>query len=189
MKHPLVILLILFCPSAFGQNISFFKEDITFTINKYHFIVDGFYWFANLSEKRTESFIYYPFGIGSEKEQVDTFEVHNITHNYFPKILNRSENGFSFMLKMAGRDTAVYHIKYIQTISDDSVRYILTSTSLWNKPLDHAEYKLIIGKDIELLKSSYEPDKIYDIESNQIYFWKKDSFMPEYDMTFHFKNK
>ncbi|MBN1396786.1 MAG: hypothetical protein JXA06_02030 [Bacteroidetes bacterium] len=189
MKNLLIITLVMFCPSAFGQQISFFKEDITFTLSRDHFTVDGFYWFANFSEKRTESFIYYPFGIGSEKEQVDTFEVHNITHNFYPKIINRSKNGFSFLLKIAGRDTVVYHIKYIQTITGDSARYILTSTNLWNRPLDHAEFKLIIGKYIELLNSSYEPDKIYDIESNKIYFWKKDNFIPAYDMTFHFKHK
>ncbi len=183
----IIILLFLMSPAVFSQDLSFFKEDINFTLDMNYFTVDGYYWFANQSEKPSESTIYYPFSNGTEK--IDSIEVYNISQNTIPKILNRSKDGFTFLLKIAGGDTAVYHIKYIQTIVSDSVKYILTSTQRWNKALDNAEYKLIVANNLKLSGFSYEPDKIYEIEGKKIYFWKRSNFMPAYDMIFHFNYK
>jgi hypothetical protein len=181
------LLLFLFNSSVYSQGLSFFKEDITFTLDRKYFIVDGFYWFANQSGMRCENVIYYPFGNSSEKEQVDSVEVYNISQNIIPGVINHNNNGFSFLLGIAARDTAVYHIKYIQKVASDSVKYILISTQQWNKALDNAEYKLIVGKQIKLTKFSYKPDKVYDIEDKNIYYWKRSNFMPKVDMIFHFK--
>jgi hypothetical protein len=183
----ILVFLFLFTPAIYGQELSFFKEDITFTLDRNYFTVDAYYWFANQSDMRREDIIYYPFGNSSEKEKVDSFEVCNISQNTIPKIVNNSKNGFTFLLEITGRDTAVYHIKYIQTIASDSVKYILTSTQQWNKALDHAEYKLIVDKQIKLTEFSYKPDKVYNIEGKKIFFWKRINFMPTSDMIFHFK--
>jgi hypothetical protein len=149
--------------------------------------VDANYWFANQSDKNCEKIIYYPFGNSTEKEQVDSVEVYNISQNIVPRVINHNNNGFSFLLGIAARDTAVYHIKYIQKITSDSVKYILISTRQWNKALDNAEYKLIVDKKIKLTRFSYKPDKEYDIEGKKIYYWKRNDFMPASDMVFHFK--
>jgi hypothetical protein len=186
MKYILIVLF-LFSPAIHGQELSFYKEDITFALDREYFTVDAFYWFTNQSDMRCENIIYYPFGNSSEKEKVDSVEVYNISQNIIPKIINRSNNGFSFLLNIAGRDTEVYHIKYFQKIASDSVRYILISTQQWNKALDHAEYKLIVDKHIILTGFSYQPDTVYNIEDKKIYFWKKSNFMPASDMVFHFK--
>jgi len=187
IMRSILILLFLIGSAVRGQDLSFFQEDITFTLDKNYFSVDGYYWFANQSNKICESMIYYPFGISSEREKVDSVEVYNISQNAIPKIINRSKNGITFLLSIAGMDTAVYHIKYIQTIAGDSVKYILTSTQKWNKALDNAEYKLMVDTRIKLTGFSYEPDKVYNIEGKKIYLWKRSNFMPASDMLFHFK--
>jgi hypothetical protein len=181
------LLLFLFNSSVYSQGLSFFKEDITFTLDRKYFIVDGFYWFANQSDMRCENVIYYPFGNSSEKEKVDSIEVYNISQNTIPKIINRDIKGFTFLLDIAGRDTEVYHIKYFQKVASDSVKYILISTKQWNKALDHAEYKLIVDKQIEFTSCSYKPDRVYDINNSKIYYWARSNFMPTSDMIFHFK--
>lgn len=183
----ILIFLCLSHPCIYAQELSFYKEDITFTLDRNHFTVDAFYWFANQSNGNCEKIIYYPFGISNEKEQVDSFEVYNILRNIVPKIINRSKNGFSFLLEIANRDTEVYHIKYVQKIASDSVKYILISTQQWNKALDNAEYKLIVDKQIQLTRFSYKPDKVYDINDKKIYYWARSHFMPISDMVFHFK--
>ncbi|MGD1047075.1 MAG: hypothetical protein ABR936_17360 [Bacteroidota bacterium] len=186
MKAMLMFLL-FFHPFAYSQELSFYKEDITFTLDRKHFTVDAFYWFANQSDKNYEKIIYYPFGNSSEKEQIDSIEIVNVSLNIIPTIIDHDKNGFSFLLGIAARDTAVYHIKYIQNITCDSVKYILISTQQWNKALDHAEYKLIVDKHIILTKFSYKPDKVYDINDKKIYYWARSNFMPTSDMIFHFK--
>jgi hypothetical protein len=181
------IILFLFHPYIYAQELLFYKEDIAFTLDRNYFRVDGFYWFANQSDMRCENIIYYPFGNSSEKEKVDSIEVYNISQNTIPKITNRDLKGFTFLLDIAGRDTEVYHIKYFQKIASYSVKYTLLSTKQWNKALDHAEYKLIVDKQIELTSFSYKPDRVYDINDNKIYYWARSNFMPKSDMVFHFK--
>ena len=162
---------------------------MTFALDRYHFTVNGFYWFANQSDKNCEKIIYYPFGNSSEKEQVDSVEVRTMTQNIIPVILGRNNNGFSFLLGIAARDTEVVHVKYIQNIASDSVKYILSSTQQWNKALENAEYKLIVDKQIQLTSFSYKPDRVYVIQDNKIYYWARSNFMPSSDMIFHFKYK
>ena len=185
----IVIFLLLFNPYIFSQEISFYKEDITFKLDRNYFKVDAYYWFANQSDKNYEKVIYYPFGNNSEKEQIDSLEVSNISQNIIPKISNYNKDGFLFLLGIAARDTEVYHIKYVQKITSDSVKYILLSTRQWNKALDNAEYKLIVDNQIKLTKFSYQPDKAYDITDKKIYYWKRSNFIPKSDMIFHFKYK
>jgi hypothetical protein len=186
MKAMLMFLL-LFQPFAYSQELSFFKENITFTLDRKHFTVDACYWFANQLDKNCEKTIYYPFGSGSEKEQVDSIEIANISLKIIPTIIDHDKNGFSFLLEVAANDTEVYHIKYIQEIASDSARYILISTQQWNKALDNAEYKLIVDKRIELTSFSYKPDRVYTVNDKKIYYWAKSNFMPASDMVFHFK--
>jgi hypothetical protein len=187
IMRSIFILFFLIIPAVYGQDLSFFKEDITFTLDRNYFTVDGFYWFTNQSNKKCENIIYYPFGNSSGNEKVDSVEIYDISKNITPKIINRSINGFTFLLQIAGKDTAVYHIKYIQTIAGDSVKYILTSTQEWNKALDQAEYKLVVDTKTKLYGFSNKPDKVYNIEDKKIYFWKRINFMPTSDMIFHFK--
>jgi hypothetical protein len=187
MAKYIFIVLFVYTSNLLGQEISFYKEDITFTLDSARFTVDAYYWFTNCSNMNYEKVIYYPFSNSSEKEPIDSIEIVNISRNSIPKIRNQNKRGFQFLVGIAARDTEVYHIKYIQKITNDSAIYILISTQQWNKPLDHAEYKLIVDKQIKLTKFSYKPDKVYNIDDKKIYYWKRSNFMPQSDMIFHFK--
>jgi hypothetical protein len=179
--------LLLLHPFAYSQELSFYKEDITFTLDRMHFTVDAFYWFANTSDKTCEKIIYYPFGNNSEKEQIDSIEIVNSSLNMIPTIIDHDKNGFSFLLRITAKDTNIYHIKYSQKIASDSVKYILISTQQWNKKLDNAAYKLIVDKNIELTGFSYKPDRVDDFTGEKRYYWAMNNFMPAVDMIFHFK--
>jgi hypothetical protein len=169
------------------QDITFFQEDITFNLDINYFKVDGFYWFINHSNKSIEKLIYYPFDNNSALEQIDSVEVFDILKDSKLKISNLGRQGFSFLLEVTANNTAVCRIKYRQKIMSDSVKYILTSTQKWERPLENADYKLIVDKQIEITEFSYEPDKLFSIDGNKIYYWKMHNFMPVSDMIFRFK--
>jgi hypothetical protein len=180
------LIFLLFPPYLLGQDLTFYKEDITFTLGTNHFTVDGLYWFANRANKSCESLIYYPYGINSTTENVDSMEITNVSENSIPKIVGKDKNGFLFLLRLLANDTIVYHIKYMQNIASDSVRYILTSTQQWNRALEYADYKLIVDKKFIITKFSYKPDTVNNMENAKIYSWTKTNFMPYFDMVFHF---
>jgi len=185
----LVISLLALSSFASAQGIIFCKEDITFRLTSKYFLVDGTYWFSNPSGHETESLIYYPFSIAAGTDSVDSVDIVDLSKGFQPRISNRTDAGFSFVLTMAGHDTALYHIAYRQRVSGDSAAYILRSAQAWNRPLEYAEYKLMAENSISVTEFSYKPDKIYDFEGKKIYLWRRSSFMPDRDFVIHFKPK
>jgi hypothetical protein len=174
---------------VFGQDVHFVKEDITFHLSHEYFIVDGYYWFSNPSDSGAERLIYYPLPIRGKTGSVDSIDVFDITQGIQPIISDRTEAGFGFTLAIASHDTALCHIAYRQKLSGDSAMYILRSTQAWNRPLEFAEYKLVVEDSIAITGSSYDPDKVYDIEGKKIYLWRRTNFMPEKEFVVHFKPK
>lgn len=165
----------------------FFKEDITFTLNSGNFIVDGYYWFSNESNKELEKMIFYPFGCTDSSEAVDSVTVFNMTNGVAQNILQKNENGLFFVVFLSVGDTTIYHITYRQSLTSDSVRYFLRSTQQWGKPLESAQYKLVVHNPVIVTKYSYEPDTLYTIQGDKIYYWNRRKFLPEADLVFHYK--
>jgi hypothetical protein len=188
MKFP-ALFLVLLAAFASAQDIRFGKEDITFRLSRDYFIVDGYYWFSNPSDRRIERLIYYPLPMTVKISPIDSVDVFDITHGIQPAISDRTEMGFSFMLTIADRDTTLCHIAYRQKVIGDSAIYILRSTQAWNRPLEYAEYKLVVEDSIAVTGFSYTPDKVYDIEGKKIYLWRRTDFMPEKDFVIHFQSK
>lgn len=179
---------LLLASRAVGQEVNFFKEDITFRLTTEFFYVDGTYWFSNPSNRKAEELIYYPIPVAGKNNPVDSIDFFDITQGVQPQISKRKEAGFNFILAIAAHDTALYHIAYRQKLNGDSAMYILRTTQAWNRPLEYAEYRLMIGDSIDVTGFSYDPDKVYTIEGNKIYLWKRVDFMPEKDFVIHFKS-
>ncbi|MCL5267532.1 MAG: hypothetical protein M1469_05450 [Bacteroidetes bacterium] len=180
-----VHLLLVSC--VFAQGINFLKEDIAFHLTGRYFIVDGYYWFCNSSSRNQGMLIFYP--IDASAGGVDSVNLSTVVVGAPVEIRDRTDGGFSFMLHLSADDTAVYRIVYRQRITADSAIYILRSTQAWNKPLESAEYKLILEEPITITQFSYKPDKVYTVGGKRIYFWKRLNFMPDKDMVIHFKSR
>jgi hypothetical protein len=181
-----IISIVLFISlTASGQRADFFKEDITFRLDKFYFDVEGYYWFANHSDKPVSSEIYYPFPV-YKGGVVDSIRLYNISAGQKTRYSLEGNNGISFHLFIPPHDTVLFQIGYRQKISGDSAIYILKTTKGWGKPLVNAEYKLIAPDNLNIKKFTYPPDKLYNIEKEKIYYWKMENFMPDNDMKFNF---
>jgi hypothetical protein len=185
----IVIFLVVLSSCILSQDLNFIREDITFNLDTACFKVEGFYWFHNSSSEETGQLIYYPFPVSDKKGIIDSVDVIDITASIRRNIVDLTDNGFYFFVSLPPQDTGLYRITYRQKLYADSAVYILRSTASWGKPLESAEFKLIVNNP-ELVKSfSYSPDTTYNIEDKIIYYWKRDNFMPEKDMVFHFRRK
>jgi len=180
MKAVINIFLIL-STSIFSQGVKFFAEDITFRLDKEYFIVDGVYWFFNDTDKPVEKIIFYPFPFDTAAGEVDSITIYNLSEQREETALQINDNGLRYLLVMAASDTCIYRIGYRQRVRNGCVKYILTSTAAWNRPLEWAKYKLIADNSAEINMFSYDPDRLYTIENEKIFFWGKRNFQPEYD--------
>jgi hypothetical protein len=182
----ILLIVLAFSSYIICQEFRFTREDITFRIDTLYFYVDGYYWFVNLSEEEIRKSIYFPVSKGGDIK-TDSMEVYDVGKVRPVNIYSVNSGGFSFTAHIFPGDTAVYRIKYRQKINSDSVTYILLSTQQWNRPLDLAEYKLIVNNSTGLIGAAYKHDKIYTIGEDKIYYWNREKFMPDRDMVFHFR--
>lgn len=171
---------------SFGQQAEFCFEDITFNLDGNYFGVEGHYWFANNNKETIKAEIFYPFP-NAKEEKIDSIKVIDISKLKEIRYRSEREQGISFPLVIKAKDTLLIKISYRQKLNSDSAVYILRSTRMWKKPLSKAEYKLIIPGSFQVETFSYAPDKLFNVESKKIYYWKKCNFMPNDDMVFHFK--
>ena len=184
----IIVILFFFGSILLAQSVDFYKEDITFKLNKNKFCVDGIYYFRNNTDKIQKDLIYFPVKSICPNSEADSVNVFNLSKMLSVKISKKSANGFFFILEVDAGDSAHYQIKYQQDICCDSVLYILKSTQRWGKPLSSGIYKLLAHKSIKVNYFSYEPDKEYNIDDFYIYSWKKKDFFPNQDIVFKFDN-
>ena len=183
--NKLLFFFFFLVPFCYGQRADFFQEDITFRLNKSQFNVEGYYWFANNSEKAIASNLFYPFPNYSG-EKIDSIRLFNITSGEYVNYNFEDSHGISFNLNILPKDTVLLQIGYRQEIKSDRALYILRSTKVWGKPLVFAEYKLIISDSFLIKSFSYPPDKTYEIQNQKIFLWRMKNFMPGKDMIFYF---
>jgi hypothetical protein len=177
--------LFFICSFAYSQRANFFKEDITFRLDGICLNVEGYYWFSNNSTTSVATDIFYPFPAYSG-EKIDSIRLYNISRGQEVHYTLDGTHGISFDLFINPHDTAVFLIGYREKLFGDSASYVLRTTQSWGKPLNHAEYKLLVPDSLVMKGFSYPPIKMYMIQGETIYYWEMDNFMPTRDMIFYF---
>jgi hypothetical protein len=187
--HSKLFLIILFLLSlkVSGQEIEFFREDLTFQLDTSLFIVDGDYYFRNTARKPAFMTFWYPIPNPDKDTRLDSALIFDFTKNIFLTPEKRSDSGFYFKLTFSGNEIKKVKIFYRQSHNGRQASYILTTTKYWKKPLEEANYSLITDKQGIIIDSlSYQPDKSFIAGDNVIFEWKRKNLMPEKDFTVWF---
>jgi hypothetical protein len=170
-----------------AQDISFFKENITMKIEKDYFYVSGSYYLKTAGDQSI--ILVYPLPADSLYGDVDSIKIFNLTTNEPVKILERKKDVTVFKLEFAEYKEVELLISYRQQLFGNRAEYILESTASWRKPLEQADYQLIVPKDLEINNFSIPPDESIDIGEEKIYYWSKKNYMPERNMVFEFEER
>jgi hypothetical protein len=168
-----------------AQNASFYKEHITFKIEAGYFYVNGQYYLKNYEPSKKQIALFFPFPTDTIYSPVDSLLIYNFNEDRRINDFKKISNGVVFNIDL---DTVtIVYISYRQQLKSNTARYILTTTQYWGKPLEEVSYELITPAKIKITSFSYPPDKMESIDRNNIYFWRKENFMPEFDMIFTFE--
>jgi hypothetical protein len=166
-----------------SQPIQFYKEDIDFIIEDEYFIVKGFYYFCNVSDKIISMTLYYPFPTDSDYYgNIDSILVEqddSIVPSYF-----RDNSGIYFNIKINAYSANKYFVSYRQKLLKNKAEYILVTTNKWNRPLERGNYRLTLPNDLKILYLSYEPDSIKIGKNQTIYYFQKLDFIPQKNFVF-----
>lgn len=183
-----LFLVILFFYSAIrtnGQDISFFKEDITMRIENNAFYVSGLYFLKG--EKGEKSTLLYPFPIDSAYKNIDSVFIINLTNNLKIEPVKVEASYLIFKIEFDKTEEIILQIGYKHELKAKKAEYILKTTLSWKRPFDKANYQLIVAPNITITRFSIQPmDSIISLRE-KIYYWEKRNYMPSENMIFEFE--
>jgi hypothetical protein len=170
-----------------GQDVSFYKENITMKIEQDYFYVTGNYFLKTTGDQLIT--LIYPLPVDSLYGEVDTISIYNLTTNKPVQILDREKDVVVFKLEFGEYKEVELLISYRQKLLGNRAEYILESTASWRKPLERADYQLIVPAGMEIESFSIKPDESVIAGEEMIYYWTKKNFMPAVNIIIQFKNE
>ena len=168
-----------------GQEVSFYKENITMKIDNDFFYVTGDYFLK--TDKDSSIVLVYPFPVDSLYGEVDSVIIFNMNGNKPFEILSKKKNGVVFRADFGKEKELHILIAYRQKLLGNRAEYILESTASWRKPLEQADYQLIVPADLEITRFSIQPDTFMEAGEEMVYYWTKKNYMPRVNMIFEFR--
>jgi hypothetical protein len=185
-----LLLLIVLYPFQvnIGQDIQFYREDITFELSKDHFKVNGNYYFRNLNFDPVKTKLIYPFPTDSIYSCADSVFALDVLYKN-DKLMKVTSKAAAIELTINPFDTTVLNIGYKQKLKSGRAEYILTTTKGWGKAFESAKYNLVTDTSLVIRSFSYEPDTSYLNDDKYFYYWEKKAFLPEMDFIILFDQK
>jgi len=168
-----------------SQDVSFYKENITMKLEHDYFYVTGDYFLKTTGDRSVV--LVYPFPVDSLYGEVDTIVVYNVTEDQPVEILERRKSGVVFKANFEETNEIHLLISYRQKLLGKTAEYILKTTASWKKPLEQADYQLIVPVEMEITRFSIPPDNLIESGKERVYYWFKKNYMPSDNMVFGFR--
>jgi len=181
------LIIVLFLSNiAYAQKPEFFREDLSFGLDTAFFSVNGDYYFRNSSAEYHTYTIVFPVRSTNSVKPIDTILVFDHTDDDRMLKVSVKDTLATFVLDMSPHSEKIIKIIYRQRHDGKKARYILTTTKLWEKPFNKADYNLVVKKNIEITDFSIKPDSKIDFGDAVIYYWKREHYLPENDFEINF---
>jgi hypothetical protein len=188
LKYPVFLFsLLLSCLCVHSQRLDFFREDLSFQIDSTNFTVSGQYYFRNNSSSQQQTMINYPLPRLTDGPLFDTILVFSEEEPAVPLQINVHDTMVIFSITMQPGSEKQITIIYSQRHNGNYAKYILTTTKYWGKPLQQADFTLVVPPYIHIQTCFEPPDKISEFEGTHIYHWARQNFMPTNDFEIWFE--
>lgn len=172
-----LLCIILSHPAKSGL-LEFFKEKIILKIDGEECRVTGFYYFKNNEPDTLNLNLYYPVSSNWQLPFPHFFKVTDCYNNdiIYHRIV---KNGIQFQIHIPPREFKTYCVEYHQKTPGNTMAYILTTTSYWNKPLQNANFIIEMPNNMKLRYISLPQNSMRKDDNNTIYQIDQHEFMPD----------
>jgi hypothetical protein len=176
------------CSSASAQTTQFVREKITVRVHGTYCTLDASYYFRNHGASVAQCPIFYPLLNTKTLPFPDSLFAAEDTSTT-PLALNRTKDGVSFSIRIPPDETKCVRVWYRQRTPVKRFEYILTTTQLWGKPLELAEFIIIVPDSLQLTFKSIPVDKIVKHGSETEYHSVQRNFMPTANLVIEWKRR
>lgn len=178
--------LVLLPTSTPARHIQFRSEVIDITVQADHCVITGDYFLANEGNVPAEGVLHYPFPIDAGLPFPDSVSVADQASGT-PIRYGQARDGIQFPVRIAPHDSIGIRVVYTQRTPERRVRYILTTTRRWGRPLRSADFLIHIPRSLELTHISIAPDSVEHAGTWEIHRIHRSQFMPACDLDLTWK--
>lgn len=163
--------------------VHFFAEDVRVTVLPGRLLVRGLYAFRNESGETVAMGIRYPFPVDEAHAFPDTIHVSNASLDpTVPLSFTSSESSILWPMEFAPDEEQYVVVEYSQALSDRRATYIVTTTAAWARPIDVAEFRFRVPKNLGQVALSFTPDAVEDRGDTLVYRLSEERYLPETDL-------
>jgi len=166
--------------------LQFCSEVIDITVQEDRCIIAGDYFLGSQEGAPARGILYYPFALAEDLPFPDSVAVIDLATGQ-PIRYAQTRDGIQFPVQVAPPDSAAVRVTYTQRTPERRVRYILTTTQRWGRPLRSADFLIHIPRSLELTHISIAPDSVEHAGAWQIHWIHRSQFMPVCDLEFTWK--
>jgi hypothetical protein len=193
MKKNLFIILIpaFFASTAYGQSVSFYRENLMMKLDGSHFTVTGEYSFRNIYGYETNQTVFFPLPLATGDLKIDSISIFDESAQTFIRHYRKLPAGLFFQLVFSGQEQKKLRIFYVMDHDGKNVRYlVMTHVQYWKKPLSQGTYTLqVVDPSIIIDSTSYKPDEVISDNVTTTHIWKKVNFNPDRELEIWFHHK
>jgi len=168
-------------PEVREPEVRFEREFIRIAVKADGIRVEGTYVFKNDSPTPRVAPLFYPLPVDSLHPWPTFIGVYSADGEEVEFSQPRPD-GVLFRVELAAAGHGRVRVVYEQPSFDRSACYILTTTSAWRRPLERADFEIVVPADIEIESLTYEADDLVVRENERVYVITREQFMPAKDM-------
>jgi hypothetical protein len=171
--------------AATRQNrVRFYREYVTVEPSATRTTVTALYYFRNDSDESTTVGILYPFPIDRNHLYPFQTKVWEERHGCFEPIgFVRAETDVKWTMSFTPREEKLIKVRYVQEIRKHRAIYIVTTTKLWEQPIEIAEFEFRIPVSFEGVELSFIPDRTESHGDTVVHYKRYTDFFPDEDLT------
>ncbi len=164
--------------------VRFYREYVTVEPSATRTAVTALYYFRNDSDESSTVGIIYPFPVDRNhlypfqtkvwEERRDSFE---------PIGFVRGETDVRWTMSFTPREEKLIKVRYVQEISSNRAIYIVTTTKLWERPIEVAEFEFRIPASFEGVMLSFTPDRTESHGDTIVHYRRYTDFFPDENLT------
>lgn len=168
--------------TCFAQSIDFFRENIEIELHDHSVSLNGTYYFRNASELPISVLLNYPFIVNDSLPFPDSITVFDRIHSAPIKHSN-SSSAIIFPLEMPAKSIIIIDIFFNQKAIYNEFEYILLTTQKWHKPLELANFKIVVPARLKLNDTSFPFQETTSDEKMTCFSLNKRNFMPQKNLS------
>lgn len=174
----LVSLFCCFSPeNLHSQTPVFIGEDLVFYVSDSLCVVRGEYHFLNPGSTPIKTRLFYPFPISEDLPFPDQIEVRSMETGVHLPLLG-GQGGVSFVLGIEPLSQSSIHVEYWQTAESHIFEYILTTTQVWSRALEWANYEIHVPDHLDLEFCSLDLDTSWVEIETMVYLISRENYLP-----------